>query len=74
MDPEPETSIDLDEFVAALSGLMPGNNYTLNTGNSTIDTPPYTLWELINTGEGYLFLLLLLTAGDFEYNKMEKLQ
>ena len=56
--------IDLDEFEAALSGLMPGNNYTQNGGNSTIDPPPYTLWELINTGEGYLFLGVLLTAGE----------
>ena len=56
--------IDLDEFEAALSGLMPGNNYTQNGGNSTIDPPSYTLWELINTGEGYLFLGVLLTAGE----------
>ena len=56
--------IDLDEFEAALNGLMPGNNYTQNGGNSTIDPPPYTLWELINTGEGYLFLGVLLTAGE----------
>ena len=56
--------IDLDEFETALSGLMPGNNYTQNGGNSTIDPPPYTLWELINTGEGYLFLGVLLTAGE----------
>ena len=56
--------IDLDEFEAALNGLMPGNNYTQNGGNSTIDPPSYTLWELINTGEGYLFLGVLLTAGE----------
>ena len=56
--------IDLDEFEAALNGLMPGNNYTQNGGNSTIDPPPYTLWELINTGKGYLFLGVLLTAGE----------
>ena len=68
-DSDPGSGIDLDEFDAALSGLMPGNNYTLNGGNSTIDTPPYTLWELINTGEGYLFLLLLLTAGELEIIK-----
>ena len=62
-DSDSGSGIDLDEFEESLSGLMPGNNYTQNGGNSTIDPTPYTLWDLINTNEGYLFLLVLFTAG-----------
>ena len=39
-DSDSGSGIDLDEFEESLSGLMPGNNYTQNGGNSTIDPTP----------------------------------